>query len=184
MLNEIAWAEAELQQPHNVSACNSLCQGAHDSFLLRIQQGNSSLPASTQSARKLLQSYPGPFDVNTCVNCCWQPDAQGNINYAHCPDGVAKCTTLPATPPPAPAPPCNGVMICDSCSAQDSTPCADVVRDDLPNTRITGYDCTTCDNTAALRGMAGNGGSGSGSSTASDIGNTILSVLRIAIAFF
>ena len=71
--------------------------------------------------------------------------------------------------------------MCDSCSAQDGTACADAVRDDLPSTQVTGYDCTTCDNTANIRaGKLNSGGSGS---VSTDPGKIIFNVLKIA-AFF
>ncbi|KAL3153917.1 hypothetical protein ABBQ32_013481 [Trebouxia sp. C0010 RCD-2024] len=63
---------------------------------------------------------------------------------------------------------------------QDGTPCADVVRDDLPSTRITGYDCTTCDNSASAQYAAASGGDGS--SPSPDYGSIISNVLRISIA--
>ena len=183
--NEVAWAQANLQSPAIPAACNSSCQSQHDSFLLSIQQDNPALSDSAQTGRKLLQSLPGPCEPdncdNCCDNCCYQNGEGGDVSFARCPGGVDKCTILDAPPPPPPSPPCKGVQLCDSCSSQDQASCADPVRDDLPSTQITGYDCTTCDNTAKIRQIAAT--SGGGGSSGTDGGTIAFNVLKIVAAF-
>lgn len=184
MANEAAWAQAELQQPPTPAACNSACQMQHDSFLLQIQRADSTTPGSILPGRKLLDANDVIQQVGGCPampcgdKCCIHCDGAGNANYASCPPFAPYCEVY-CDPPPTP-PPCRGVEICDSCSVQDGTPCADVVRDDLPSTRITGYDCTTCDNSASAQYAAASGGDGS--SPSPDYGSIISNVLRISIA--
>lgn len=187
MANEAAWAQAELQQPPSPSACSSPCQMQHDSFILQIQQADSTTPGSLLPARKLLQTTAADYiqQIGGCKNpcsdnnCCIHVNGGGTPRFDVCPPFAPNCEVY-ADAPYAP-PPCGGVEMCDSCSAQDQTACADPVRDDLPSTRVTGYDCTTCDNTAAIRGCADNSG-GSGSSAPANAGTTITNILKIGIA--
>ena len=190
MLNEIAWAQAELQQPPNPSTCNSSCQMQHDSFLLRIQQADSAMSSSGSilPGRKLLQltrvemaiqtvgGCKNPCDVRS-ENCCIHIDGGGTPKFDSCPPFAPNCEVY-ADPPSTPSP-CGGAEMCDQCSAADGTACADIVRDDLPSTRITGYDCVTCDNTATARTAAASGG---GSGPSADAGTIIENVLKIGIA--
>lgn len=187
MANEIAWAQAELQQPPNPSACNSACQMRHDSFLLQIQQADSTISGSILPGRKLLQTRADMAiaQVGGCKNpcsdnCCIHIDGGGTPRFDACPPFAPKCEVY-ADPPYAP-PPCGGAEMCDSCSSQDQTPCADVVRDDLPSTRITGYDCVTCDSSATAQAAHASGGSGS--SPSADAGTIVENVLKIGMLYW
>ena len=101
--------QAELQQPPSPSACNSPCQMQHDSFLLQIQQADSTLPSSLLSGRKLLQTTAADYiqHIGECKtlccdnNCCIHVDGGGTPRFYSCPPFAPDCEVYPTCHRPA-----------------------------------------------------------------------------------